>query len=210
MDPKRKQPKLEDKTDRFVLDKGFLALGFDQAAAAILRFREMKVKGSFNFRGTPFAEAEIERAQKLAETLHLTDAEERALAGAVPALLSYLNILHHASGLEDIAFKIIARPSLWSILRHGGVTAGIWFKPEQIGAGPANEVGFPASPRYSFPLAMELNKQPALNLSLMVMSPQPPLLVCGGVAGLLAEKPGDRETYLTLRVISARRGAFKP
>jgi len=39
---------------------------------------------------------------------------------------------------------------------------------------------------------------------LVVTRPKPPFLACAGVVGLLAERPGDPETYLTLRVLSAR------
>ena len=54
-------------------------------------------------------------------------------------------------------------------------------------------------------MLLELNKQPALRVTFVVTSPKPPLLGCGGIVGMLAEKPGEKETYLTLRVISARR-----
>jgi hypothetical protein len=54
-----------------------------------------------------------------------------------------------------------------------------------------------------------LNKQPALHFTLFVTAPQSPLLVCGGVVGLLAEKPGDPASYLTLQVLSARRAEVK-
>jgi hypothetical protein len=219
-DAKKKQPKMNDETDRFVLDEGFLALGFDQAAATILRIRESKGKGTFNFKSSPFSDAEIARGRELAEKVHLTDAEERSLAGGVPALISYFDILQHASGLEDIAMRVVARPSIWSIVRHVGVTASIYFRQEQIQKGTFEQVGMsnlkalagePSGSAgrpefvYHVPLEMQLNNQPALNVTLFATAPRPPLLLCGGVVGLLAEKPGDKETYLTLRVISAKR-----
>jgi hypothetical protein len=35
------------------------------------------------------------------------------------------------------------------------------------------------------------------------------MLACGGIVGLLAENPADKENYLTLRVVSARHSATK-
>jgi hypothetical protein len=67
----------------------------------------------------------------------------------------------------------------------------------------------PAQPVYHLPMVLELNNQPALNITLVVTAPQPPLLTCGGIIGMLAERPGDKENYLTLRIISARRAASK-
>jgi hypothetical protein len=205
LDARRKQPRPEDDVDRFVLDQGFLQLGFDQSSAALLRFREMKIHGGFDFRGKPFSEAEIKRGRELGERLHLSDAEERALAGSIPSLLSYINILQHVSGLEDIASKVVARPSLWSIVRHGGISAGIWFKSEQTRKA-SKPSRFSAGSQYYVPMQLTLNGQPALDFTLIAEAPRPPLLLCGGVVGMVAEKPGDKETSLTLHVVSAKRG----
>jgi hypothetical protein len=208
VDAKKKPPAVRDQTDNFFLDKEFLGLGFDQAAAAIIRIRKVEAEGFMDFRDAPFDESNIQRGRRLAEAVQLADSEERALAGAIPALISYLDILQHTSGLEDVVSKIVARPSLWSIVRHRGVTASIGFKREQTDFAP--EQGIFASSRYQLPLGMELNGQPALNVTLFVTAAQSPFLACGGVVGLLAEKPGDTATYLTIRVISARRAASKP
>jgi hypothetical protein len=136
----------------------------------------------------------------------LTPAEKRAISGAVPTLMSYFDIVEHTEGLEDLLFKLVKMPSLWSIVRHGGVEAGL-----QIGkkASEANSTDWnlPTSvPVYYLPCTFTLNGQPAVNITMVVTSPHPPLLICGGVIALLAERPGDSETYMTLRVISAKRG----
>jgi hypothetical protein len=59
-------------------------------------------------------------------------------------------------------------------------------------------------------MVLRLNQHPALNLTLVVTPPHPPLRTCAGVVGLLAEKPDDKDTYLTLRIISARRRGVAP
>ena len=75
---------------------------------------------------------------------------------------------------------------------------------------PANpsDWNLPSSaPAYHFPWLLRLNGEPALKITLVTTSPQQPHLISGGVVGVLAEKIDDDETYMTLRLVSARRKA---
>jgi hypothetical protein len=202
----KRKPKVGEESARFPLDKGFLSLGLDRAVAAVLKFKENKEHGNFAFGPKPFSDREIAKGQKLAEATHITSDDERALCGSCPALLSYFDLVQHTPGLQDICFKVVDMPSVWSMIRHAGVTANLTFQTEQFRA--ADSFAWESSgntPAYYFPILLELNKQPALKVTFVVTSPKPPLLGCGGVVGMLAEKPGEKETYLTLRVVSARR-----
>jgi hypothetical protein len=96
-------------------------------------------------------------------------------------------------------------PSAWSLLRNVGIKS-VGFR---FGKGMAPTAATPwalpeTAPAYLFPLILDLNEQPALNLTFVVTNPDPPLLACAGVVGLLAENPADLEKYLTLRIVSAR------
>jgi hypothetical protein len=202
----KRKPKLEEESARFPLDKGFLSLGLDRAVAAVLKFKENKEHRNFAIGPKPFSESEIAKGRKLAEITHITSDDEHALCGSCPALLSYFDLVQHTPGLQDICFKVVDMPSMWSMIRHVGVTANLTFQTEQFRAADSF-AWVPAgnSPVFYFPMLLELNKQPALKVTFVVTSPKPPLLGCGGIVGMLAEKPGEKETYLTLRVISARR-----
>jgi hypothetical protein len=210
---KRRSPKAGDKSARFSLNQDFLGLGLDKAASIALRFRKTKradLKGGFSFGSKPFSEAEVATGRKLAEMMRITADEERALAGTAPALISYFGIVQRTSGLEDILFKILDMPSLWSIMRNGGINTFFQMRSEHITLANGADWSLPpAQPVYHLPMVLELNNQPALNITLVVTAPQPPLLTCGGIIGMLAERPGDKENYLTLRIISARRAASK-
>ena len=209
----RKLTKAEDKSARFGLNQDFLSLGLDKAASIARRFREDKpadLKGGFSFGPKPFSESEVKAGRKLANAMHVTADEERALAGTAPALMSYFGIVQRTSGLEDILFKILDMPSLWSILRRGGISTFFHMRSEHIALANGSDWGLPpAQPAYHVPMVLELNNQPALNITLVVTAPKPPLLVCGGIVGMLAERPGDKENYLTLRIISACRSTNK-
>lgn len=201
----RRSPEPKDTTTRFELNEGFLGIGLDQAAAAMMRLQQTGVHGSLNFSSQPPNAAGIAKGRKLATAVQLTPEEAHALGGAVPALLSYITIIQQTRGLNDILFQLVDLPSWWSIARHGGVTADLSFQPK--GVAPAGLTGWHlpvSSAVYDLPLRLQLNQQDALHVTLVVTRPHPPVLLCGGVVGLLAERPGDAETYLKLRVLGAR------
>ncbi len=213
---RRKPPLAQDKTIRFALDKGFLGLGLDQAAAASYRVHKLAKalngKGSFSVGSEPFSAADVNEGRKLAATFHITPQEERAWAGAGPALVSYLNIVRQTPSLSQILLKVLQLPSIWSLLREGGVKdIGIGLQPEFIAPTNAATWGLAdGSPIYYMPNGVEINHNPALELTLVVTAPRPPLLACGGIIGFLAENPSDKDNYLTLRVVSARRATGTP
>jgi hypothetical protein len=202
----KKNAKVEQESARFPLDKGYLSLGLDRAVAAVLKFKENKDHGNFAFGPKPFNDGEIVKGRKLAEMTHITSDDERALCGSGPALLSYFDFARNTPGLQDVCLKVIDLPSVWSMIRHVGVNANLTFQTEKFRAADAFAWGSSGnSAVYYFPMSLDLNNQPALKLTLVVTSPRSPLLECGGIVGMLAEKPGENETYLTFRVIGARR-----
>ena len=198
-------PKTSEKSARFSLNKGFLSLGLHHAAAAFHRFETGPVRGSWSVSHRPFSDEQLIEGRAAAERLKLTPEEERGIVGAIPALLSYFDVIKNTPGLSDIFYEIVDLPSAWSLLRNVGIkSVGLRFGK---GMAPASAAtwGLPeTAPAYLFPLNLDLNDHPALNLTFVVTSPNPPLLASAGVVGLLAENPSGPEKYLTLRILSAR------
>jgi hypothetical protein len=123
--------------------------------------------------------------------------------------MSYFEIVQHTGGLKGLLYKLVDMPSLWSLIRHRGVSMNLTF-----GNGLAPSLADPAdwnlpasASAYYFPWLVRLNGQPAMKVTLVTTTPRTPLLICGGVVGVLLEKLGDDETYMTMRLISARSGA---
>jgi hypothetical protein len=202
-------PVAKDKFAHASVDGAFLGLGLDKGAAAIYRVNQDKNKGTnFNFwvsSKNPTA-LEIKRNRRVAAELKITPAEERALAAWYPAMMSYFTAVGETPNLETILLKVLNLPSLWSIVKHGGIHAGIWFPLEDI-----RPLTLPArwnlpgdTPVYTLPMSIDLNGQPAINATLLVTDPRPPLLGCGGIIGFIAENPVDKQNFMTLQVISAR------
>jgi len=200
-DQKRKLKPM-DKTAHVSLQQGYLALGLDNAAKAAMRLRESKTRGGLAYGPRPFGEKALARGRELTNIIHLTAEEERALGGAGPALESYFTIVQQTEGLSDILFKLVDLPSIWSIARNKGVTANFHFGSKEI---RERQVA-PGSPAaYEIPLSLELNGQVALHITLAATRPQPPLLACAGITGLVATRPGAKDTYLAVQLISAKR-----
>jgi hypothetical protein len=91
------------------------------------------------------------------------------------------------------------------MIKHRGVDVNFTF-----GNGIAPSVADPtdwnlpvSAPAYYFPWLVLLNGQPALKITLVTTRPRPPLLICGGVVGVLLERIGDDETFMTMRLIRA-------
>ena len=47
-------------------------------------------------------------------------------------------------------------------------------------------------------MSVSFNRQPALEVTLMVSDPRPPFLACGGIIGFVAQNPNDAEKDVTL------------
>lgn len=172
---------------RISLDRDFLGLGLDQAAALALRWNQMTNSGSAPSAFKP------------------SPAELRAFYGQFPALFSYVHVVMQTEGLNGLFFKLVQLPSVWSMIRHLGMSLNILADGQPARANP-EDWNLPASADvYHYPWLLELNGKPAVKVTLVVTSPHPPLLICSGVVGILAEKVGDDQTYMTLRVVNAQK-----
>ena len=205
-----KSLKPKDKQVAISLNEGFLGLGLDNAAAAMMRLRNTDIKGNLSFSSEAPPADKAAQNRKLTEAAGLTPSEERSLAGAMPALISFFELVQHTEGLENILYKIVDLPPLWSIVWHVGVKADIKFVSEEISPVKIADWGLSDNIKaFYVPVAVKLNNHPALKVTFVVTRPVPPLLACGGVLGFVAERPNDQEMYLTLRIISARH-SFPP
>jgi hypothetical protein len=208
----RRAPSLNDRSARITVNQTFLALGLDQAAAVLHRVFNSRpptngpTKFGFGISSKPFTSQQISRGRRVAAWWRITPEQERALAGGVPALLSFFNTVQKTPELESILLKVLSRPSIWSIVGHLGVSVNLAIGQPKDRVGPLHlaDWGHPADSRlFSLPVEVLINKHHALTLTLVVTAPHPPLLTCGGIAGFLAENPDRQDNYLTLRVISA-------
>ncbi len=137
----------------------------------------------------------------------LSEEDEREYLGCFPALLAFFQSVQATPGLREILWEITDKPSVWSIIKHGGkINATLNGGGDVTVAGPEGWT-VAGSALYRFPLLIELNETPALQCTLLVTSPQPPLLTCAGIVGIAAEPPGNKDKRLDVRIIAAHRAA---
>jgi hypothetical protein len=208
---RRSSPAFDDDSAAISVNQAFLGIGLDQGAAAVIRWVNAgRQTGGTNFMDLfryspkPFGSSRTNHDRLLAAQWRVTPGEERSVAGWMPALTSYFGTVQQTPNLQGIMLKVLDLPSLWSIVRNRGLK--VYFRIDHDQAdrfSPANW-GLPSdSPVYSLPTVLTINNHRALTVTLIVTAPRPPLLACGGIIGLLAENPADKENYLTLRLISA-------
>ena len=208
---RRKASDPGDASAQVFVSQSFLSLGLDGGAAAIYRWGQAaRQEGGTNFvetfdvSGKPYASSRTNHDAALAASWHVTPEEERALVCWDPALDAYFSAVGETPNLDHILLKVVSLPSVWSFVKNMGVKVSFGFDNDNIGPLPLANWRVPGdAPVYSLPSLLTINKHPSLAVTFLVTAPQPPLLVCGGVLGFLAENPEVEENYLTLRMISA-------
>lgn len=191
---------------RVLVNADLLAVGLHRAMAVDQQLAAADPKDRIiSFDVKPFAPGVVERARRRAAAAGITEEDERALIGMIPAQKSFLRIIVHTPGLAEVFFKVLD-VSWWSILRHGGkVEIAIDHGPdlvEEIPLGPWN-ISLPGTARAE-PFFVSLDGHPALTYRLAALPPRPPLLTTAGVIGIAAQRPDGNGPELMVQLLSAR------
>ncbi|MGH8019873.1 MAG: hypothetical protein ACREIA_16660 [Opitutaceae bacterium] len=212
---KRNDGALDKVTEaRAVVNREFLALGFDRACRTVIRLKEARQAGRieanerFGFAVEPYEPEEIAVGKDIVERAGLTSEDERAFAATFPALMTYVQLVRQTKGLSGILEAVVERPSIWSIiLRFGRITWNLRFESAWVEPVDPVILGLPrGTPTHQLPFTLLLNDQPALDCMLVVLPPNPPMLTSAGIVGLMARRPESDERLLVIRVLAARRG----
>jgi hypothetical protein len=106
--------------------------------------------------------------------------------------------------LQDLLFCVVDKPSLWSIVKFGGVGVVLIFlsrtEPE-----PVELAGATTSSR-RVALEVNINAEPGLWVDLAVSKPNGATMVCGGLIGAIARHPNDPRRSAVVRLLGTRRG----
>ncbi|MBN2561101.1 MAG: hypothetical protein JXQ75_09245 [Phycisphaerae bacterium] len=134
------------------------------------------------------------------------------LADILPSLYGFGQMMGETRNLWDIIQKFMPRPSLWSLVVHGGrvefvATAGLGDVEEDDRLLPALRGERRA---YRFPVDIDTNGEPAIRCLLSVVDPAPPFHLCAGVVGLDGVQVKDATCRFTLRLLAAQRAKAAP
>ena len=172
----------------FLVNEEFLVLGLDRMGATMVRLRDSRRKKTeigFGVSTTPFPAEKFEEVRNALEAQGVQEEDERAVAGAVPALLEFFRVISETPGLNNILFEVVDIP-WWSLVRSGGrPNIGMNFLSNEIAQLDASEwAGADAYPTYTLPLMLMINNKPSLRVELIVVRPEGPGLALAGVMGI--------------------------
>lgn len=161
--------------------------------------------------------AEMARAADLAAAGSGARPEELDAAGverwartqveAIVALLALLNVAQEDSVLAPYFWKVVQKPSVWSVLLSMGVRATLNVGLERSAGAERWPEHLPAQGRYVIvPVRVDANGTPALVADVLATEPLPPLHVCGGIVAAAARHPTDPALRFDLLLLAARSG----
>jgi membrane-associated protease RseP (regulator of RpoE activity) len=175
-----------------------LALGLDRTAIAVRKL----FGGGISFRTgpQPFPEKEAALSRTRNEAAGFGIEDEKAFAGAGPALGEFYQIISQTPGVREILFRMLDIP--WSsFLRHlrqnieilppvGEVSRELWGLP-------------PGAACREFCIRIDLDGVPKLVCRLAVTHPSRPFQTDAGIVGLAAQKPDGSGPHVMVRLLAA-------
>ncbi len=185
---------------RFLVNADFLGLGLDAAADTIVRLRDHTGKVGLGIRNTAFGDEEVRATKARLEDRGVTAEDQRALVGAVPALLEFFRISAQTPGLKDILMEVLDVP-WWALAKGlGNVSTNLNLSGERLRVAPDGEG------RFILPFAVELNDAPALMVEMEVGPARAPASVLAGVTTVYAGEPKGRGKRISIQLLAATAG----
>ncbi|MFT3870284.1 MAG: hypothetical protein QM715_17690 [Nibricoccus sp.] len=202
----------KDRKVRIQVNSEYLRLGFDRACKAWLRVQQLKAHDALFLKenhgwacnSRKFTAEELVKGKRDGELMGLTETEERAMAGTLPALVAFFGIALQTSELRDVLREVAEIP-WWQLVKHGGEPQiNMMFLP-QFGQGWPQVWRLPAGEgAWYFPVIFNLFDKPAVACRLAVTEPKPPLLTSAGIIGVAAQRPDGKGPHLMIQVIATR------
>jgi hypothetical protein len=127
------------------------------------------------------------------------------LADAAVATIALLQLVQDDEVLAPLLWAVVERPSLWSMVRHGG--ARVVLQPGfQATARVPTPVAAAGPLAWTVPMTLLVNDAPVLRLDLTVAPAATPYALAAGVLGITARHPSVAGREVSLVVLATRRG----
>lgn len=173
-----------------VVPETFLRWGFQEACA-------LSVASAAS--GEPIDLSNLTSAQVLERT--------RPFAGAVASIFALFQVMRENRALEPILWKVIERPSVFSLIANFGADLSISpdFERSELDVRPL--LGRTSqTPAYRFPIQFVVNDKLALRTTLSVVEPAAPLRAAAGLIAIDGVHPRHPERRVAIRLLASRRG----
>ena len=105
--------------------------------------------------------------------------------------------------LQDLLFRIVDRPSLWSVATHLGVTVAMRWGAD---ASPIDPQPPLTAPLRCTTLELKINGDTASWVDMVVAQTSTTSAACGGLVGAIARHPTEPGRSAVVRLLATRRG----
>jgi len=157
--------------------------------------------------GEPITQKAIDEAKPIVALLGLTPEEERLWPGSFVALEAFYHLGMDTPGLRDICEQVVAKPTLWKLMK---LATGTHFTTRFGGGGEINPAGTGllqvSTPAFQCPVTFSFDKEEMVYLEMVVTSPRPPLDTSAGIIGMIAVHPKEHKRVVQMILIGTERG----
>ncbi len=131
-----------------------------------------------------------------------------ALASALAAMLTLFRTLEQNEAMAKILWKIVDRPSVFSVIVRGGATANLSPRFELSEVETRDLSGRPPhAVAHRFPIDIDVNGKAALRALLSIVDSDCPLRVGAGLLAIDGQHPRNPDRRVRVRLLATRRGA---
>jgi hypothetical protein len=133
-----------------------------------------------------------------------TAAERDRLSESVGLLMLTMLTIRKHDQLEGLLWKIVQKPSVWSVVSNFGVTVNLSIDMDQarpVASELPGQLG--DLPALRFPMSLLVNDHTAIECEATVVPPLPPLHFCGGIIRLAGHHPRDPGRRFRLQLVGA-------
>jgi hypothetical protein len=191
---------------RVLTNPEYLSYGLDQYCQAEMRYRQAVrdagIKNAWiTASSNPLSAETVRMGQHVAALINFTPEEDRIRTGGCFPVVSFVDVATKVPAFEAVLRHVLDMPSIWSIVRHLGISGNWDYRDFVRVSTPGAGV---ESSTYRFGLRLNMNEQFSIKSAFTVTAPRPPLQVCAGILGVYAERPSDASQRLFIQMVAAQ------
>jgi hypothetical protein len=122
-----------------LVSREHLSLGLDRYALTAIELTKRSVsvgakKEDLFYIGapSPLSKNQLKQGQRYFKLIHPTEEEESIRFNVTLALNAFLSAAFDVDEFRDIIYKVLERPSIWSVISGFGVSRGLWYDPQNV------------------------------------------------------------------------------
>lgn len=193
--------------ERVLVAAEHLSYGLDEYARVELAYRQNRKAAGLDkawiaISENPLNDEFLAMGRRVAAAIDYPPECDRIRCGGTHPISALVDAARRINPFESVLRQVLNEPSPVSVLKHRGISTR-W---EYYRITPIEEAPYPGLPAcYQLGLRVHLNDEVAARALVAVTAPRPPLQTSAGIVGIYAEKPGEPDKRLYIRLLATRR-----